>query len=133
MCTIFSIVTSSNGEMGKLEGGSFMLGFGWGDRGWVSYFFSIFCSVFVLLLIVLSWLLHDSLLCLFHCSFFAFFFSGPFNYALQSMEIVVCYFLNYFKSQISIVCDIIYYYAIKFVIFMSFIQTKKNKSLIMHD
>ena len=27
-----------------------------GDRGWVSYFFSIFCSVFVQLLIVLSWL-----------------------------------------------------------------------------
>ena len=26
-----------------------------------------------------SWLVHDSFLCLFHCSFFAFFVSGPFN------------------------------------------------------
>ena len=34
---------------------------------------SIFCSVLVWLLIVLSWLVHDSLLCLFPCSFFAFF------------------------------------------------------------
>ena len=64
-----------------LGGGSFMLGFGWNGRGWVSYFFHFFV-VFLLLLIVLSWLVHDSLLCLFHCSFFAFFLSGPFNYAL---------------------------------------------------
>ena len=42
-------------------------------------FFSIFCSVFVVLLIVLSWLVHESLLCLFHCSFSAFFVSGPCN------------------------------------------------------
>ena len=35
--------------------------------------------VFVLLLIVLSWLVHDSLFCLFHCSFFALFVSGPLN------------------------------------------------------
>ena len=27
------IVISSNGEMGRLAGGSFMLGFGWGDSG----------------------------------------------------------------------------------------------------
>ena len=47
---------------------------------WVGIrFVSIFCSVFVLLLIVLSWLVHDSLLHLCHCSFFAFFISGPFN------------------------------------------------------
>ena len=45
----------------------------------VGIFFSIFCSDFVLLLIALSWLVHDSFCCLFHCSFFAFFISGPFN------------------------------------------------------
>ena len=33
----------------------------------------------LLLLIALSWLVHDSLFCLFHCSFLAFFASGPFN------------------------------------------------------
>ena len=27
------------GGMGRLWGGSFMSGFGWGDRGWVSYLF----------------------------------------------------------------------------------------------
>ena len=38
------IVTSSDGEMARVRGGSFMLGFGWGDRGWVSYFFyCLFC------------------------------------------------------------------------------------------
>ena len=67
----------------------------WGKRkvgGWFIYvrvwlqetrggyhIFSIFCSPFVLPLIVLPWLVHDSLLCLFHCSFFAFFVSGSFN------------------------------------------------------
>lgn len=65
-------------EDGKVGGGSFLLGFGCGDRGWVSYF-SIFCSVFVLLFIILSRLVHDSLLCLFHRSFFAFFVSGLLN------------------------------------------------------
>ena len=62
---------------GKVGGGSFMLGFGWGDGVGITVF--LFFVVFVLLLIVLSWLVHDSLLCLFHCSFFAFFVSGPFN------------------------------------------------------
>ena len=73
------IITSSDGGDGKVGAGSFMLRFGEDseDREWVSYFLN-FCSVFVLLLI-LSWLVHDSLLCLFHCSFFAFFDSGPFN------------------------------------------------------
>ena len=42
------IVTSSDGGMGRLGGGSCMVGFVWGYKGWVSY------SVFVLLLIVLS-------------------------------------------------------------------------------
>ena len=42
------------------------------------HIFSVF-YVFVLLLIVLSWVVHDSLLCVFHCSFFAFFVSGPLN------------------------------------------------------
>ena len=64
-------------EDGKVGGGSFLLGFGCVDRGWVSYF-SIFCSVFVLF-IVLSQLVHGSLLCLFHRSFFAFFVSGLLN------------------------------------------------------
>ena len=53
-------VTSIDGRMGRLGGGSFMLGFWWGDRGWVSYFIN-FSPVFVLLLIVLLWLIHDSL------------------------------------------------------------------------
>ena len=66
------IVTSSDGRMGRLGGGSFMLEFRWGDRGWVSCFFSVFCSVFMLLLIVPSWLVHYSLLSLFHCSFLLF-------------------------------------------------------------
>ena len=39
-------------------------------------FFFCFCAV----VIVPSWLVHDSLLCLFNCSFFfGFFVSGPFN------------------------------------------------------
>ena len=46
------IVTSSDGEggMGWLGNGSFMLGFGWWDRGWVSYFFYFllcFCAVVI--------------------------------------------------------------------------------------
>ena len=41
------IVTLSDGGMGKLGGGSFMLGFEWGDTRWVSYslFFALFCAV----------------------------------------------------------------------------------------
>ena len=57
MVTILLLQVMGGGEDGKVGGGSFMLGFGCGDRGWVSYFF-IFCSVFVLV-IVLSWLVHD--------------------------------------------------------------------------
>ena len=45
-------------------GGSFMLGFGWGGTGAGCHNFSIFCSVFMLLFIALSWLVHDSLFCL---------------------------------------------------------------------
>ena len=37
------IVTSSDGGMGRLGGGSFILGFGWGDRGWVYFFYFLFC------------------------------------------------------------------------------------------
>ena len=36
------------GGMGRSGSGSFMLGFGWGDIGWVSYFFYFlvcFCAV----------------------------------------------------------------------------------------
>ena len=43
----------------KVGGGSFMLGFEWGDSGWVA-FFLFSCSNFVLLLIGLSWLVHNS-------------------------------------------------------------------------
>ena len=50
-----------------------------GGQGVGIIFFLFFFSVFVLLLIVVSWLVHDSLLCLFNCSFFGFFVSGPFN------------------------------------------------------
>ena len=52
---------------------------GGGVTGGGYHIFPIFCTVFVLLLIILSWLVHDSLLCLFHCSFFAFFVSASFN------------------------------------------------------
>ena len=78
-------------------------GLGGGTGG--GYIFSIFCSVFVLLLIALSWLVHDSLFCLFHCSFFAFFVSGPFNQVLpvygkcyQCMETVVFCFVKLFQK-----------------------------------
>ena len=59
------IVISSNEGMGAFGGRSFMLGFGWGDRSWVSYFFYFFFFfyVFVLLVIFLSWLVDDSSLC----------------------------------------------------------------------
>ena len=49
---MITVVTANDGRIGRLGDGSFMLGFGWGDRQWVSYFY-IFYSVFVLLLIVL--------------------------------------------------------------------------------
>ena len=41
--------------------------------GIISFLF--FCSVFVLFLTVFSWLVHATLFCPFHCSFFAFFVS----------------------------------------------------------
>ena len=63
---------------GWLGVGSFVLRLGWGDRGGY-HIFSVFCSVFGLLLIVLLWLVHNRLLWLFHCSFFAFFVFGPFH------------------------------------------------------
>ena len=56
-----------------------LLGFvgkGGGDRGWVlCFFYVLFC--FCAVVGVLSWLLHDSLLCLFHCSFSASFSLVP--------------------------------------------------------
>ena len=61
-----------------LGGGSSILEFGWGTGGGY-HIFPTFCSGFVLLLIALSWLISDSLFCLFHCPFFAFLVSGPFN------------------------------------------------------
>ena len=65
------------GGMGRLGVVYLCYGLGGGTGGGY-HSFSIFCSVLMLLLIVLSWLVHDSL-CLFPCSFFAFFVSGPFN------------------------------------------------------
>ena len=55
-----------------------MLEFGCGYRGG-HHSFSIFCFVFVLLLIVLAWLVHDSYCVCFIVSCFTFFVSGPFN------------------------------------------------------
>ena len=49
MVTALLLQVMGGGGMGWLEGGSFMLGFGWGHRGWVSYFFYFllcFCAVF---------------------------------------------------------------------------------------
>ena len=46
-----------------------MEGDGGGTRG-EYHIFSIFCSVFVLLSIVHLWLVHNSLMSHFHCSFF---------------------------------------------------------------
>ena len=46
-----------------------MLGFGWGIMGGY-HIFSTFCSVFVLLLIVISWLVHDSCFVCFYVLFF---------------------------------------------------------------
>ena len=66
-------------EMGRLKGASFMLGLGGGrEQGVVIIFFLFFFPVIVLLIVV-SWLVHDSLLCLLNCFCFAFFVSSPFN------------------------------------------------------
>lgn len=53
------VVTLKYGWMGRVGGLVDLLGFGWRDRGWVPCIFPIFCSIFLLLLIVLSWLVHD--------------------------------------------------------------------------
>ena len=42
------VVTANDGGMGEMGGGWFVLGFGGGDKGWVSYFFYFlfcFCAV----------------------------------------------------------------------------------------
>ena len=65
-------------EDGKVEGW-FIYVRVWVGGQEVGIIFFLFFVVFVLLLIAVSWLVHDSLFCLFHCSFFAFFVSGPFN------------------------------------------------------
>ena len=57
------LLTANDRGMGRLTGGSLMLGFGWGNKDCKEnkdHFFSIFCSVFALLLIVILWLIHDS-------------------------------------------------------------------------
>ena len=66
----------------KVGTGSFILGFfflGGGEAVGGYHMFPIFCSVFMLLLVFLSYLVHHSKLCFFHCSFFAFFLSGTSN------------------------------------------------------
>ena len=68
--------------MGGWEGFAvfhFCYGLVWGTVGWY-YVSNIFSSVFVLLLIILSWLVYDNYVC-FVCFFlfFAFFDSGPIN------------------------------------------------------
>ena len=68
------IVVWSNWGDGKV-GGRFIYVRVWVGRQGVGIIFFLF----FVLLIVLSWLVHYSLLRLFHCSFFAFFVSGPFN------------------------------------------------------
>ena len=55
-----------------------MLGFGWGTRVG-DHSFSILCYAFVLLLIVLSWLVHDSCCVCFIVSFWLSLPLGPFN------------------------------------------------------
>ena len=62
-------------------------------------FFLFFYSVFVLVLVVLSWLVHDSLLCLFRCSFLAFFISGPFNYMFLVHENCCVCFVKLFRKS----------------------------------
>ena len=64
-----TVVTSSNEEMERLEGGLFVRV--------LCFSYVLFC--FCVVVGVPSCLLHDSLLYLFHCSFSAFFFSGLFN------------------------------------------------------
>ena len=53
------IVTADDGEIGRLGGGSFMLGFDWVTGGGYHISYN-FCSDFVLLLVVLSRLLHSN-------------------------------------------------------------------------
>ena len=88
------------GRMGSLGGGSSILGFGWGDKGWLlyfSYFLFWFCAVVNCSLMAGTY----SLFCLFHCPFFAFFVSGPFNQTLLMHGNCCVCFVNYFRSQFS--------------------------------
>ena len=89
--------------MGRQEGRGVVhlsQGLGRGTGGGY-HVFSIFCSVFVLLLIALSWLVHDSLFCLFQCSFFPFFLSGPFNQVLLVHGSCCVCFVKLFQTQVS--------------------------------
>ena len=54
------IVTADDGEIGRLGGGSFMLGFDWGGQGVGIIFLIIFALVLCCLLVVLSRLLHSN-------------------------------------------------------------------------
>ena len=68
-------------EDGKVGSGSFILLFGCGETEGGYHLFPFFFFFLLLLLIALSWLVRDSY-CVFHCSFFALFVTGPFIYAL---------------------------------------------------
>ena len=65
--------------------------------------FSIFRAVFVLLLIVLSWVVHDSLFFCFIAPFFPFFVSGSFNEALLVHgNWCVCFVKLYFVLSLGV-------------------------------
>ena len=70
-----------------------------GEQGFDFILSLFFCLVFVLLLTVLSLLVHDSLLCLLHCFFFAFFVSDPFNQALLVHRNCCVCFVKLFKNS----------------------------------
>ena len=72
-----------------------------GGTGGGYHVFSNFCSVFVLLLFF-----HGCFLCLFQCSFFAFFVSGPFSQALLVHgNFSVCFLKLFQKSGFrSLIC-----------------------------
>ena len=54
------VITTYDRWMGRLRGDSFILGFEWQGTESGYHSFSIFCSVFALLVIVLPWLVHGS-------------------------------------------------------------------------
>ena len=68
------------------------------ETGGGQHCFFIFPSAFVLLLIVLSWWVHDSSCACSIVSFFAFSFSDPFNWVLL-VHGKCCFFLKQFQKS----------------------------------